>query len=177
MSGQEHGSGTPLNVIGPYAPAPVAPLEDPALAEEIAAIAATYPTRQASLLPALHKVQRKYGHISPGAEAFVARVLDLPPAHVQGAITFYTLFRTRPMGRHHIQVCRTLSCALAGNERVIEHLQEKLGSGPGEVTTDGRFSHVLGECVGACGYASMLQVHDDCHERLMIDMPDALLES
>ena len=97
MSG--HGSGTPLKVIGPYAPAPVAPLEDPRLADEIDALAATYPTKQAALLPALHRVQRKYGHISPGAEAFVARVLGLPPSHVQGAVTFYTLFRTRPMGR------------------------------------------------------------------------------
>jgi len=128
-------------------------------------------------LPALHRVQRKYGYISPGAEAFVGRLLDIHPAHVQGAVTFYTLFKTRPMGRHHIQVCRTLPCALAGNEGVIEHLKKKLGIEPGEVTPDGRFSLVLVECLGACGYAPMFQVNDDYHERLTIEKIDSLLET
>lgn len=176
MSAGGQAGGTPLNVIGPYAAAPVVPLDDPQLAEEIAAVAATYPTKQAALLPALHKVQRKYGHISPEAEAFVARVLGVAPAHVQGAVTFYTLFRTRPMGRHHIQVCRTLPCALAGNDEMIERLKEKLGIGPGDVTPDGRFSLVLVECLGACGYAPMFQVNDDYHEHLTQEKVDALLE-
>lgn len=170
----EHGQ--PFNVVGPYSPAPVTPMVDAALGKEIEAIAARYPTKMAALLPALHRVQGKYGHISPEAEAFVAGLLDLPPSHVQGAVTFYTLFRTRPMGRHHIQVCRTLSCALAGNEELIGHLQSKLGIRHGEVTGDGRFSIVLVECLGACGYAPMMQVNDDYHENLTLPKVDALLE-
>ena len=165
------------NVVGPYAEDPVPPLEDPALAEEISAIAAGYPTKLAALLPALHKVQRKYGCVSPEAQAFIARLLEVTPAHVQGAVSFYTLFRTRPVGRHHIQVCRTLSCALAGNERVIGHLQDKLAIAPGQVTSDGRFSLVAVECLGACGYAPMFQINDDYHENLTLEKVDALLES
>src|SRR5262245_36788900 len=172
-----HDPRLPMIAPAPYAKEPVAPLEDPALAKEIAAVAALYPTKQAALLPALHMVQRKHGWISPAAEAFVARELGLHPSHVQGAVTFYTLFRTRPMGRHHIQICRTLSCALAGNEEMIAYLQKKLGIGPGEVTPDGRFSLVLVECLGACGYAPMFQVNDDYHEHLTQEKVDALLES
>lgn len=167
----------PFNVVGPFSEKAVAPLVDPQLAQEIQAVAARYPTKMAALLPALHKVQGKYGYISPEAEAFVAALLDLPPSHVQGAVTFYTLYRTRPMGRHHLQVCRTLSCALAGNEELIGHLTSKLGIRHGEVTADGRFSLVLVECLGACGYAPMMQVNDDYHENLTLPKVDALLES
>jgi len=165
-----------LNVIGPYSAEAVRPLEDHDLAIQIAKTAARYPTLQAALLPALHMVQRKYGFISPAAEAFVGRELGLHPSHVHGAVTFYTLFKTKPSGRWHIQVCRTLSCALAGNEQVIDHLERKLGIGPGETTPDGRFSLVLVECLGACGYAPMFQVNDDYHENLTIEKVDALLE-
>jgi NADH-quinone oxidoreductase subunit E len=164
-------------VIGPYSETPVAPLEDPALAREISAVAGAYPAKLAALLPALHMVQRKYGHVSPGAQAFIALLLDTTPAHVQGAVGFYTLFRSKPVGRHHIQVCRTLSCALAGNEKVIAHLQDRLGIRPGQVTDDGRFSLVAVECLGACGYAPMFQVNDDYHENLTIGKIDALLET
>lgn len=167
----------PFNVIGPYSETKIVPLSDPELRAEIAAIAASYPTKQAALLPALHKVQRKYGWISPEAQAFVAEILEVRPSHVQGAVTFYTLFRTRPMGRHHIQVCRTLSCAIGGNTEVIEHLQRKLGIEPGQVTPDGRFSLVLVECLGACGYAPMFQINDDYHENLTTAKIDQLLET
>ena len=164
------------NVTGPLPETTVAPLQDPALRDEIAALGAAYPTKQAALLPALHAVQRKLGWISPPGEALVAEVLGLHEAHVRGAVSFYTLFKTRPMGRHHIQVCRTLSCALAGNERVIEHLKSKLGIDTGGITQDGRYSLVLVECLGACGYAPMFQVNDDYHENLTIEKVDALLE-
>src|SRR5262245_5295340 len=161
----------------PYAKEAVAPLEDAELAKAIAEVAARYPTKQAALLPALHLVQRKNGWISPAAESFVARELGLHPSHVQGAVTFYTLHKTRPMGRHHIQVCRTLSCAISGNEEMIAYLKKKLGIEPGEVTPDGRFSLVLVECLGACGYAPMFQVNDEYHEHLTQENVDALLES
>jgi NADH-quinone oxidoreductase E subunit len=167
----------PLKILGPYATEAVTPLSDAALGAEIAAVAATYPTKQAALLPAQHLVPGKYGWISPEAQAFVAGVLGLTPAHVLGAVTFYTLFRTKPVGKYHIQVCRTLSCAIGGNEQVIAHLQKKLGIRPGEVTPDGRFSLVLVECLGACGYAPMFQVNDDYHERLTIEKIDSLLDS
>jgi len=169
-----HGS---LNVLGPYSAEPVTPIEDPALAAEIEAVAASYPDRKAALLPALHMVQRKYGHIPVEAQAFVATVLGLPPSHVQGVVSFYTLFKTRPSGKYHIQVCRTLSCAIGGNEEMIAHLTRKLGIGPGETTPDGKFSLVLVECLGACGYAPMFQLNDDYHENLTIDSIDRLLDS
>ena len=173
MSGGAHGG---VNVVGPYSEQAVEPLRDPALGEEIAKVAASYPTKQAALLPALHLVQRKYAWVSPESQAFVAKILGITPAHVQGAVSFYTLFRTRPMGRHHIQVCRTLSCALRGSEEILEHLQRRLGIGEGEVTPDGRFSLVAVECLGSCGTAPMFQVNDDYHENLTIEKVDEILE-
>jgi NADH-quinone oxidoreductase subunit E len=146
------------------------------LSRKVDEVAARYPNRMAALLPALHLVQRQMGWVSLEAQAWVARKLGLPPAHVHGCVSFYTLFRTRPMGRHHIQVCRTLSCALRGGEEILGHLKRKLGLEEGEVTPDGRFSLVSVECLGSCGTAPMFQVNDDYHENLTIEKADALLE-
>ena len=94
-----------------------------------------------------------------------------------GVVSFYTLFRTKPPGRHHLQVCRTLSCQIRGCRELLSYLEEKLGIKQGQVTTDGRFSLVTVECLGSCGTAPMMQVNDDYHENLTRERLDVLLDS
>lgn len=125
---------------------------------EIAAIVARYPERQAALLPVLRMAQRKAGWLSTEAMEEVARVLDLPPAHVAGVASFYTLFHKRPVGRHVIQVCRNLSCALVGALELIEHAKKKLGVDESGSSPDGRFTLESVECLAACEGAPCLQV-------------------
>ena len=145
------------------------------LARKVEEAAARYPTRMAAVLPALHLVQREFGWVPLEAQEWVAVRLGVPAAHVHGCVSFYTLYRQKPVGRHHIKICRTLSCALRGAGEITEHLEKKLGIKPGETTADGRFSLVEVECLGSCGTAPMFQVNDDYHENLTFESVDRLL--
>jgi NADH-quinone oxidoreductase subunit E len=97
-------------------------------------IAGRYPAREAALLPALHLVQKEMGWITPAAEVEVAEMLGLRPIQVREAVTFYSMFRRKPSGRHHLQVCRNLSCTLGGADALLDHLRIRLGIGLGETT-------------------------------------------
>ena len=140
------------------------------------AIVERYPEPKAALLPVLWEVQHAGGWVPPEAEAWVAQRLGVSAAHVHGCVTFYTMFKQRPSGRHHIQVCTTLSCMLRGSDELLEHLQGRLGIHEGEVTPDGKFSLVRVECLGSCGTAPMLQLNDDYHEDLTAERVDRLLD-
>ena len=124
---------------------------------------ARYPERQAALLPVLRMAQDRAGWLSIPVMEEVGRVLDLPPAHVAGVASFYTLFYKRPVGRHVVQVCRNLSCALRGSLDLIEHAKSRLGVGLNETSEDGRFTLLAVECLAACDGAPCLQVNDDYH--------------
>ena len=93
-----------------------------------------------------------------------------------GIATFYTMFNLKPIGRHHLQVCRTLSCSLMGADRLFQYLEKKLGIGHGETTPDGRFTLRRVECLAACGGGPCMQVNLDYHENLDEAKVDALLE-
>jgi NADH-quinone oxidoreductase subunit E len=127
-------------------------------------------------LPVLWEVQQAKGWVDPDSEAWVANRLGVTPAHVHGAVTFYTMYKQRPMGRYHLQVCTTLPCMLRGCDDLLAHLERKLGIHPGEVTADGKFSLVRVECLGSCGTAPMLQLNDDYHEDLTPQSVDRLLD-
>ena len=139
-------------------------------------IVTRYPEPKAAMLPVLWEVQNLKGWIDSESEGWVAARLGTSPAHVHGAVTFYTMYKQRPMGRHHIQVCTTLSCMLRGSDEMFEHLEEKLGIEAGQVTPDGRFSLVRVECLGSCGTAPMLQLNDKYHEDLTTEQVDRLLD-
>ena len=144
--------------------------------KELDGLLGRYPTRRAALLPLFHLVQREHGFISAEAEEWIAERLDLTPVKVHEVLTFYTMLRTRPAGRWHLQVCRTLSCQLRGAEKLLEHLHGKLGlERENEPTPDGRFSFQEVECLGACGNAPVVQVNDDYHMDLDVSRLDALL--
>ena len=136
-----------------------------------------FPRPGSALLPALYLIQEEKGFVSEESMEYVAGKLGVSPAFVAGVVSFYTLFHRRPVGRHHLQVCRTLPCALRGCANLLAHLRTRLGIGPGETTLDGRFSLVEVECLGACDTAPMMQVNDQDHGHLDPQKVDALLES
>lgn len=130
-----------------------------------------YETREACLLPALHLAQDLWGYISPEVEALVAEALTLPIIKVRQVTTFYTLFRDKPVGRYHLQVCRNLSCAMASGQRMLELLSQRLGVKEGETTPDGQFTLTTVECLGACANAPVIQIND----RYVGDLTEAKL--
>jgi NADH-quinone oxidoreductase subunit E len=143
---------------------------------ELDEILKRYPTRMAACIPALHLCQDQHGWVSDEVVLWVAHRLDLPPAHVKGVVTFYTLFNQHPVGKHQVWVCRTLPCALRGAGEVLHHCEKKLGIKPGETTPDGKITLRTAECLASCGTAPMVQVDKEYHENLTPQTLDALLE-
>jgi NADH-quinone oxidoreductase E subunit len=122
--------------------------------------------RRSAVLPALYLAQQQQGYITANAIRHVAEVLGITRADVEDVVSFYTMFYRRPVGRFVLQVCRTLSCALNGAERVTEALTEKLGIAPGQTDADATFTLVEVECLGACDRAPVVMVNDAWHECL-----------
>ena len=146
---------------------------------ELDEILTRYPTphnRMAACIPALHLCQDQNGWVSDDVITFVSNRLDLPPAHVKGVVTFYTLFNQHPVGKHQVWVCRTLPCALRGAGEVLEHCEKRLGIKPGETTSDGKITLRTAECLASCGTAPMIQVDRTYHENLTIPQVDAILD-
>jgi NADH-quinone oxidoreductase subunit E len=125
-----------------------------------------YPTRLAAMLPALHLVQGELGHITKDAELDVAEALDVPPTRVREAVTFYTMFYDKPLGRHLVKICRNLACELRGAKQITAKAEQLLGIKVGETTPDGRVTLEHEECLASCGTGPMLWCHDDFVENL-----------
>jgi NADH-quinone oxidoreductase subunit E len=144
--------------------------------KRVDAIVARYPEAKAALLPVLWEVQRARGYVDAEAEAWVGARLGVSAAHVHGCVTFYTMYKQKPSGKYHIQVCTTLSCMLRGCDDLLDHLRKRLQIDVGQTTPDGRFSLVRVECLGSCGTAPMFQLNDDYHENLTAESVDRLLD-
>ena len=132
-----------------------------------------YPIKRAAIMPTLWLAQEEFGWLSHDVLAYVAGLLELSPAFVASVASFYTMYYRQPMGRHHVQVCTNLSCALVGADRIVDCLRQRLGVEVGQTTADGRFSLSEAECLGSCGTAPMMQVNDDYWENLT---PERTLE-
>jgi len=122
-----------------------------------------FPLKGSALLPALYLVQEEKGHVSDESMEYVASKIGVSPAFVAGVVSFYTMFHRQPVGRHHIQVCRTLPCALSGADDLVAHLKTRLGMKEGQTRADGKFSLVSVECLGACDRAPFIQINDREH--------------
>jgi len=122
--------------------------------------------RKSAILFALYLAQQQQGYITGAAMRHVAQQIGCSAADVEDVVSYYTMFYTKPVGKYVLNVCRTLSCALLGAERVTEELCAKLGIRPGETTPDGVFTLIEVECLGACDRAPVVMVNDDWHERL-----------
>jgi len=143
--------------------------------DEIADILSRYPVKRSALIPLLYLAQRDEGFVSEAAMKEIAGHLRLTPPQVYETATFYTMLNLKPVGKFHLQVCKSLMCALAGSDTVIEWAKAKLGIGPGETTTDGLFTLSAVECLAACGTAPMMQINEDYYERLTEERFDRIL--
>ena len=117
--------------------------------------------RKSAIIYALFLVQQQQGYVSGQSMAFVAQQIGCTAADVEDVVSYYTMFYTRPVGRIVINVCRTLSCALLGAERVTEEISTQLGIVPGQTTADGMFTLMEVECLGACDRAPVVMINDD----------------
>jgi len=145
---------------------------------EIATLVERYPEgkQAAALLPVLHLAQDRFGHLDADVQRLVAETLDVHPARVHEVVTFYEMYHEHPEGQFHLEVCTNISCHLCGGDAVLEHLQQKLGIRPGQITEDGMFSLMEAECLASCGSGPMMKVGLDYYECLTIEAVDALLE-
>ncbi len=136
-----------------------------------------YPKKEAALIPVLSMAQKEFGYLSLEAMEYVAKIMELPAARVYSVVSFYTMLNMKPVGKYHIQVCRTLPCALMGAERMTARLKKKLGIQVGETTSDGNFTLTEVECLASCGTGPMMQVNEDYYENLTEAKVDDVLES
>lgn len=128
-----------------------------------------YPTKQAALLPMLGFVQAEKGWIEPSDMEQVAEALELTPAYVHSIATFYTMYNKHPVGRHFVQVCTNISCHLNRAEEVLHRFLSETGTREGELSEDGEFTVIEAECLGACGFATVVQVNDRYLENITPD--------
>lgn len=139
---------------------------------------ARHPAGAASslVLPCLRRLQEERGYIADADIAALVAYLGVPQIQVEEVLSFYTQFRRAPIGTHHLQVCRNVSCSMRGSERLLAQLRQRLGIAPGETSTDGRVTLSTVECLGSCGTAPVLMVGDTYHEAMSPERLDALLD-
>ena len=139
------------------------------LAEQIQEIATGYPQSRSAVLPALRLAQEQYGWLSPEALREVADALDLTPAYCQAVASFYDMFHMKPVGRHLVEVCTNISCALLGAQQVLEAFESELGVKTGETTEDGDVTLRALECAGGCGWGTVVAVDHRYREPVQPD--------
>ena len=146
----------------------------PALVSDILS---RYPTdrKRSAVMPLLRAVQNAEGYVSDERIAEIAAIIESTATEVKSVMSFYSTYSSIPTGKYHLQVCMTLSCALAGSDQLWDYLQDKLEISQGEVTSDGLFSLQRVECLGSCGTAPVLMVNDDYHENVTSQDVDRLL--
>ena len=146
------------------------------LYDEIQGFAARYPDSRSAVMPALRAAQERYGWLPPEALREVALALDLSPAYCKAIATFYDMYHLEPVGKHVVEVCTNLACALVGAQRVVEAFETELRIAPGETTEDGAVTFRTIECAGGCGYAPVVVVDGRYREPVQPEDVPALVE-
>lgn len=154
---------------------PEAPLFEGEYKDRFDKILTRYPNRRAALLPVLAMAQEVRGWIAPETMERVAELLGLSAAYVRSVASFYTMFNLRPVGKHLIQVCIGIACDLCGAETVAERFLEATGTRIGETSEDGLYTVVEVECLGACGFPTVVQVNDRVYEGVQAEDVEGLL--
>ena len=147
--------------------------------KEVASIVARYPEgkQKSALLPVLHLAQEEFGGwLSAETMDYVAGLLKLEPIEVYEVATFYSMYNLKPVGKYMFEVCQTGSCMLNGSDEIIKYIYDKLGIKPGETTKDGLFTLKTVECLGACGYAPMMQLGKTFREHLTKERVDQIID-
>ena len=147
-----------------------------ALYDEIQELIARYPQRRSAVMPALRLAQEKYGWLPPEAFREVAEALDVTPAYCRAVASFYDMFHLEPVGRHMIEVCTNVSCALVGAQQVLEAFESELGIEAGQTTEDGEFTLRTIECAGGCGWGTVVSVDHRYREPVQPEDVAAIVE-
>ncbi len=146
--------------------------------KEVEQIIARYPQgkQKSAVLPVLHLAQKEFGGwLSTETMDYVASLLKLLPIEVYEVATFYSMYNLKPVGKYMFEVCQTGPCMLNGSDDIIKYIYDKLGIKPGETTADGMFTLKTVECLGACGYAPMMQMGKNYREHLTKEKIDAII--
>ena len=144
--------------------------------EQLDELLKRYPTKMAALLPALWMVQEDRGWVSEEAMTEVAAVLDLTAAYVKGVVTFYTMYHQHPVGRHFVQICTTSPCLCCGADKVVEAFLKHTGCADlGLTSPDGKFTVIEVECLGACGFATPVQINAEVIENVTAERVPQIL--
>lgn len=147
--------------------------------KEVQQIMARYPEgkQKSAVIPVLHLAQQEFGGwLSAETMDYVASLLSIEPIEVYEVATFYSMYNLKPVGKYMFEVCQTGPCMLRGSDDIIKYIGEKLGIKPGETTTDGMFTLKTVECLGACGYAPMMQMGKHYREHLTKEKVDAIID-
>ena len=152
-----------------------------ALNAEIDEVMTHYPKKRSASLMLLHAIQERFGYISRQAVEWVAAKLELQPINIYELVTFYPMFHQKPVGKHHLRICRTLSCALGGSYKLHDHLCKKLGLDPhahgAQTTKDGQYTVEFVECLASCGTAPVMMCNDAFHEGVSNEKADEILRT
>jgi NADH-quinone oxidoreductase subunit E len=148
----------------------------PALAARFDRLVTLYPVRRSALVPMLLYAQDEVGYLSEAVISEVAARIGITELDVRDVITYYSLMRTAPVGKYHVQVCTNISCMLRGGNELFEHCKQRLGIGNKQTTPDKLFSLEEVECIGACSWAPAVQVNYDFHENLTPDSMNKILD-
>jgi NADH-quinone oxidoreductase subunit E len=138
----------------------------PATLAAIDEVITHYPVKRSATLPLLHLIQEDIGYIPEEAIPWIADKLGLQPINVYEVVTFYPMFRRKPIGRRHIKVCRTLSCALMGGYKTCASFEQEFHTHVGEVSPDGEVTVEFVECLASCGTAPVVMIDDELHEKV-----------
>ena len=138
----------------------------PATLQKIDEVITHYPVKRSAVLPLLHLIQEDIGHIPDEAMPWIATKLEIEPINVYEVVTFYPMFRRAPIGRRHIKVCRTLSCALVGGYKTCAQFEQEFNTRRGEVSPGGEVTIDFVECLASCGTAPVVMIDDALHEKV-----------
>jgi NADH-quinone oxidoreductase E subunit len=150
----------------------------PAVVAEMESHLTKYPAdrQRSALIPLLFVIQRERGYVDNAGVNYLAKFLNLEVTDVWETATFYSMFNLHKVGKHHLQICKTLSCKIMGEPEITDHVCKKLGIKAGETTEDEKFTVTLVECLGSCGTAPMMQIGFDYHEDLTVEKVDKILD-
>lgn len=160
----------------PAPPASRGPREwSPEQRAQIDVILSRYPTKKAAVMPLLWMAQDAWEWIDLDVMRLIAKTLEIPPSQVHAVASFYTMFKKAPTGKYFFQVCHTLSCALVGADKIVEHLEKVLEVDEHGNSKDGLFTILRVECLASCGSAPMAQINEHFYERLTPESVDAII--
>lgn len=147
------------------------------LKKEVNSIVVAHESKESALLPVIHLLQKHFGYITPETEEWISGYLKIPAAHVHEVVSFYHLIHTKPVGKYHVTICSGLYCTLLEGDNLKNYMEDKLGIKVGEISSDGKFSLEVSECMGLCETAPGIRINEVYYEKLTKEKINEILLS